>query len=341
MSHSRWPFLMALLLCCATYPLIWVGGLVTTYDAGMAVPDWPSTYGYNLFLYPISTWLSGPFDLFIEHGHRLLGAATGFITILLVVTVWRCDDRSSVRWFSVGCLVGVIAQGILGGARVLLNEVSMARLHGCTGPLFFCMTVAMLMVTSRRWRSNTDSTNTDSIKTASHASLFRSACILTILAYLQLVIGAHLRHLPPMMTPQVFRVVALFHVLTAVAVVFYAISLWLAAYRTASKVRRLMYLMTSGLVLLVLCQIGLGLGTWLVKYNWPIWLPAIPTLDRFVVQEKGFLQGIVITAHVAIGSLILASSFSVALGCYPAFQRLRVGSRKSSTNASYRMEVVV
>ena len=65
---------LAVVLVCATFPLIWVGGLVTTYEAGMAVPDWPTTYGYNLFLYPWQTWICGPWDLFIEHGHRLLGA---------------------------------------------------------------------------------------------------------------------------------------------------------------------------------------------------------------------------------------------------------------------------
>ena len=70
--ESRWPHRLAVLLCCATFPLIWVGGLVTTYDAGMAVPDWPTTYGYNMFSYPLETWLYGPWDLFIEHGHRLL-----------------------------------------------------------------------------------------------------------------------------------------------------------------------------------------------------------------------------------------------------------------------------
>ena len=57
---------LSVLLVCLVWPLIWVGGLVTTYDAGMAVPDWPGTYGYNLFLYPYNTWLLGPFDLFIE-----------------------------------------------------------------------------------------------------------------------------------------------------------------------------------------------------------------------------------------------------------------------------------
>ena len=70
-----WPHRLAVALACATFPLIWVGGLVTTYDAGMAVPDWPGTYGYNLLLYPWQTWIAGPWDLFIEHGHRLLGAA--------------------------------------------------------------------------------------------------------------------------------------------------------------------------------------------------------------------------------------------------------------------------
>ena len=72
---------------CATFPLIWVGGLVTKYDAGMAVPDWPSTFGYNLFLYPWTTWLFGPWDLFIEHGHRLLGALVGMLTIGLLISV--------------------------------------------------------------------------------------------------------------------------------------------------------------------------------------------------------------------------------------------------------------
>ena len=69
---------LTVLVVCLVWPLIWVGGLVTTNDAGMAVPDWPNTYGYNLFLYPYDTWFFGPFDLFIEHGHRLLGAVVGF-----------------------------------------------------------------------------------------------------------------------------------------------------------------------------------------------------------------------------------------------------------------------
>ncbi|MFM7846796.1 MAG: hypothetical protein ACKPEY_21530, partial [Planctomycetota bacterium] len=83
-AYKPWPARCAVLLRAVTLVLISVGALVTTYDAGMAVPDWPTTYGYNMFAYPWQTWLSGPFDLLIEHGHRLLGSLVGFIAIGLV-----------------------------------------------------------------------------------------------------------------------------------------------------------------------------------------------------------------------------------------------------------------
>ena len=108
--QSPWPHRVAIVLCCATFPLIWVGGLVTTYDAGLAVPDWPSTYGYNLFLYPISTWVSGPFDIFVEHGHRLLAATVGLISICLVAVFFRYEDRNWARALAIGCLLTVIVQ---------------------------------------------------------------------------------------------------------------------------------------------------------------------------------------------------------------------------------------
>jgi cytochrome c oxidase assembly protein subunit 15 len=84
----------ARLLAFFTFPLIWLGGLVTTQDAGMAVPDWPGTFGYNLWLYPISTWLLGPFDLFVEHGHRLLATFVGLLAICLV----GCGGGRWVCW---------------------------------------------------------------------------------------------------------------------------------------------------------------------------------------------------------------------------------------------------
>src|SRR3954453_2556847 len=94
--RSPWPHRLAVVLAAATFPLLWVGGLVTTTKAGMAVPDWPSTYGYNLFLYPWETWLYGPGDLFIEHGHRLFAALVGLLTIVLVVLTWCCGSSGRV-----------------------------------------------------------------------------------------------------------------------------------------------------------------------------------------------------------------------------------------------------
>src|SRR5579885_1906450 len=118
---SPLPHRLAMVLCCATFPLIWVGGLVTTYKAGMAVPDWPTTYGYNLFLYPWQTWLFGPWDLFIEHGHRLLGAVVGMLTLALAGCIWRLDGRPWMRWLALAAVGRVIFQGVLGGMRVRLD----------------------------------------------------------------------------------------------------------------------------------------------------------------------------------------------------------------------------
>src|SRR6476660_375976 len=135
--ESRWPYRLAVALALVTFPLIWVGGLVTTYDAGMAVPDWPGTYGYNLLRYPWQTWVAGPWDLFIEHGHRLLGASAGLVAIALVISTWVTSSSPRMRWCAAGLLLFVILQGVLGGLRVLLDARTIALLHGCTGPLFF------------------------------------------------------------------------------------------------------------------------------------------------------------------------------------------------------------
>src|SRR5262249_48205312 len=162
----------------------------------MAVPDWPTTYGYNLFLYPWQTWVLGPWDLFIEHGHRLLGAAVGMITIALLICLWRCERRAWVKWLGVATLVGVIAQGVLGGLRVRNNDPLLAQIHGCTGPLFFAMTVALAVVTSAVWR------NGASQKPHPQAGRLHLLALLTTgMAYLQIVLGSRLRHasldLPP------------------------------------------------------------------------------------------------------------------------------------------------
>src|SRR5450631_45590 len=138
--RSPWPHRLAVVLASATFPLLWVGGLVTTYGAGMAVPDWPNTYGYNLFLYPWQTWIYGPFKLFVEHGHRLFAALVGMITIAFLISSWWCQRRSLVRWLGFIALAAVILQGTLGGLRVIEDKVQLAKIHGCFGPAFFALT---------------------------------------------------------------------------------------------------------------------------------------------------------------------------------------------------------
>ncbi|HWA99072.1 MAG TPA: COX15/CtaA family protein, partial [Pirellulales bacterium] len=186
---SPLPHRLAVLLCALVFPLVWVGGLVTTYEAGMAVPDWPTTYGYNLFLYPWQTWLFGPWDLFIEHGHRLLAATAGLLVIAELACLLAVERRRWLRWYGVALLAAVVAQGVLGGMRVHFDERELAKIHACTGPLFFAMCVAMAVFTSRRWTSAAPA------QAHPHAQRLQILAIATAaIAFLQIVMGARLRH---------------------------------------------------------------------------------------------------------------------------------------------------
>jgi cytochrome c oxidase assembly protein subunit 15 len=315
---SPWPHRWAVALACATFPLLWVGGLVTTTDAGMAVPDWPTTFGYNLFLYPWATWLSGPWDLFVEHGHRLLGALVGLMTIALLAVVWRSDDRRWMRWLGVAALVLVIFQGVLGGMRVRLDERTLAMLHGCTGPLFFALAVAMAIFTSRRWNSGATgsaSAPTDRplqlpIVCAGH--IRRLAVVTCILVYLQILLGAVLRHVPVAAEPGTFALAVRFHLFLAAVLTFHVASLVVLVLLRARRIQPLAGL-ACVLAGLVLVQLALGAATWIVKFAAPAWAPNWIVAGRAAIQDGGWLQTHVITAHVAVGALLLAASLAVAL----------------------------
>ena len=244
--ESPWPHRWAVLLTCATFPLIWVGGLVTTLDAGMSVPDWPGTYGYNLFLYPWRTWFFGPWDLFIEHGHRLLGSLAGLLTICLTVSVFCCDSRRWMRWAVLSALGLVIFQGVLGGLRVVLDQRTLALAHGCTGPLFFTWAAALCLFTSRAWKTF------DGWESDAATAIQRIARITWGLVYLQLILGALLRHIPAAASHQFFRIVVLFHLLFALLTTIHIISLAMFSRRGPVLLKKL----SRVLCLLVLCQVG-------------------------------------------------------------------------------------
>ena len=299
-SPSAWPHRVAVALVCATFPLIWVGGLVTTYEAGMAVPDWPSTRGYNLFLYPWQTWIGGPWDLFIEHGHRLLGAFSGLLTIVLAVVAWRYDPRRWLRGLAVGALAAVIGQGLLGGARVLWNDVLFARIHACTGPLFLVLCVAIAVCTSKLWWAQASP-----MVHPRASTLHRLSALSLLLAFLQLVLGAHLRHVPATTDAQSFRLAVVFHVIMAVVLLLHVA--WLALHvafhhRQQLALRRPAWMLFA----LITIQVGLGLATWVVKYGWPSMLGTPAWAARMIVEAQGMMPSVIITAHVATGSLLLA-----------------------------------
>ncbi|MCO8120315.1 COX15/CtaA family protein [Stieleria sp. TO1_6] len=302
-ADSRWLHRLSLLSVLLVWPLIWVGGLVTTYDAGMAVPDWPGTYGYNLFLYPLSTWLYGPFDLFIEHGHRLLGAVVGLVAIGMVVAAVVERSRRWVRWLTVGILLAVISQGVLGGIRVLLGDRTFAMIHGCFGPLVFALCCIAAVVTSRTWWQRRRAVSATPKPLANWVVVV--AVLPVLLSYLQLVLGAQLRHVQPATTPRTFTLIVAVHIVTACV-------LWLLTPILFVLVRRCGDLTLSRpagwLILFVGTQILLGTGSWIVNYGWPSVLDFLPFGEGFLVRSKGFLDSIIVTAHVAVGSLILATS---------------------------------
>ncbi|MGD9648198.1 MAG: heme A synthase, partial [Pirellulales bacterium] len=297
---------LALATACATFPLIWVGGLVTTQDAGMAVPDWPNTYGFNLFLYPWQAWLYGPFDIFIEHGHRLLGATVGFLTILLLVALWRGEAR---RWvWALGCLalVAVIAQGGLGGARVLLNDRTLAMIHGSFGPAFFCLVVVLMLVTAPRWQGDEPPT-----LSAATSRVRRLAVLTALLAYAQLLVGANLRHLSLSAAPAVGRALAWFHIGLAAVLVWHVVLLAVAASKSGvpGLVRRPAWLLMGLLVV----QPVLGAMTWVFSYGWPLWTEQFGWSAAHTIRAQGLFESLVITGHQATGSLIVATAVATTL----------------------------
>ncbi|MBW7939502.1 MAG: COX15/CtaA family protein, partial [Candidatus Omnitrophica bacterium] len=129
----------------ATFLLIIVGGLVTSNDAGLAVVDWPNSFGYNMFLYPLSRMTGG---IYYEHAHRLFGSLVGITTLVITFHLFRVDQRKWVKNFSLLVLAVVIAQGILGGLRVtgkftlatspeeVAPSLTLALVHGVLGQFF-------------------------------------------------------------------------------------------------------------------------------------------------------------------------------------------------------------
>ena len=161
--------------------------MVTSKNVGLAVPDWPTTFGYNMFLFPFSKWVGG---IFFEHTHRLIGSLVGLLTIILAAWLWLSEVRRWVRDLGVVALVGVILQGILGGLRVTMMKDEIGIFHACVAQAFLGLLVVIALVTTKFWRSLVN----QGIDLQKIASIKMLVLAVTIAVYLQLGLGATMRH---------------------------------------------------------------------------------------------------------------------------------------------------
>lgn len=248
-----------------TLLLLIAGGLVTSIDAGLSVPDWPLSYGT---LFP--SMVGG---IVYEHTHRVIAAVVGLMIAVLVGWLWRKEPRRWVRRLGYGALGAVLAQVILGGLTVLLvlpPPLSIA--HACLGQLVFCLVVSLALVTSPSWRQRQPDVGD---------SVLRRLCLITTsLMFLQLLLGAMIRHLG--------QALAMHMSVGAVVWVMTARVIW----RLTRKPRRdpRLFRVASLIAIAVNAQVLLGL---------------------LVVTSHQ--QAALATAHVALGALILAASCVLTL----------------------------
>lgn len=285
MQQSPWPHRFALMTAAATFPLLFVGGLVTSMGAGLAVPDWPTTFGYNMFTYPWSRMVGG---IFYEHSHRLFGSAVGFLTILLAVSLWRLDARPWLRKLGVIALVTVIVQGTLGGLRVVLLQQTLAIIHGCFAQAFFALAASIALFTSREWSEQIER------KSSSDAGRIQRLGVLTCgFLYVQLILGAIVRHRGELVEWHIgFAFIVAIHVV-------------LLANRVCRQHANLPTLARSAALLrgLLLMQLSLGFATYLAKFT-----VSTPFLTPYLV--------VLATSHVVVGALMLVTCIRLTLRAF-------------------------
>jgi len=189
--------LFALLTAASTAVLIFAGGLVTSTGSGLSVPDWPNSYGWMMFTFPIENWVGG---IFYEHTHRLIASTVGFLILVLAFWLWRAEPRRWVRRLGFIALGAVITQGMLGGITVLWylpDPISIA--HASLAQIVFCLTTTIALATSPGWRTGyvgrrfsaagAAQAEPNDLRTLQRVAKFTLAVV-----YLQIVIGATMRH---------------------------------------------------------------------------------------------------------------------------------------------------
>jgi heme a synthase len=291
-----WLHRYAKLVSASTVLLIVAGGLVTSTGSGLSVPDWPTSYGWSMFTFPMRHMVGG---IFYEHGHRLIASTVGMLTIVLAAWLWRAEPRRWVRTLGFGALGAVVLQGVLGGITVLFFlPTAVSTAHAGLAQIFFCLTVTIALVTSRGWHARPAGGWTDD------HTLRVVATATTVLIYAQILIGATMRHadaglaipdfplvfgglVPPRWTPQIaihyaHRIGAL-----VVAAAIFATSGHVWFHHSARSELRRPAALLAALVLLQICLGGL-----------------------IVLSKKDVAIN---TAHVVSGAIVLATSLVLTL----------------------------
>jgi heme a synthase len=290
-----WLHRYARLLVAATLVLVAAGGMVTSTGSGLAVPDWPTTYGQNMFTFPFSKMVGG---IFYEHGHRLIASLVGLLTIGLVIFLRRVEQRAWVRrlgWFA---LAAVVLQGLLGGLTVIyLLPDAVSISHAGLAQIFFCLTVTIALVTSRGWMAPVTPATDD-------PALRRRLVVMTSLIYLQILLGATMRHTGAGLAIPDFPL-AFGHVLPPAWTPGVAIHF---AHRVGALVVTIVVLANAAHI----WSLHAGRGD-LVR---PSWLLVIAVAAQVALGATVVLSGkheIVNTLHVAVGSIVLGTGLVITL----------------------------
>jgi cytochrome c oxidase assembly protein subunit 15 len=269
----------ALALASCIFLLIVAGALVTSEDAGLSVPDWPTSFGS---IYKIPPMVGG---VKFEHTHRMIAEFVGLLTIVFSVVVFRADKRGWIRKLSLFAIAIVIAQGVLGGITVLyFLPWYISSAHAALGQTFFAVLVLMAVYTGREWIEGRHSSLVDDGVPSTRFLALLSICAV----YLQLFFGAGFRHSGISILP---------HLVNAMFVT--GILLW-TAIRVLSRYGHVRQLRVPaiGLIHLLILQLALGLASYITRVVWG--KDAVQPLPSMVSTT---------VAHVAIGALLLATAF--------------------------------
>ena len=275
-----WPHRLACVTAGATVGLIVAGGLVTNTGAALAVPDWPTTFGHNPFLFPWSGMVGG---VLIEHGHRLLGSVIGLLTVSLAVALGFGDPRRWVRGLGLVAVVLVSVQGLIGGLRVVLLQDVLGLVHGCLAQLFFALLVGIAVVTGRAWR-------TPAVVPAGAERLAAPGRWAAVVVYGQIVLGALTTHGPAVW----------WHVAGAGITTVVLVGVALVVLRGAPEDPVLVW-WARAVKMLLLVQLLLGVGAFTVRFT----SVGVPGGQLAVIALP--------VLHRAVGALLFGSAVALAL----------------------------